>query len=256
MSIFLIISLACSFILGIAFIIYYFSNIKEINTFMGYGIVISITFIIVNLFASNVGGSLIMSAITYVKVAIYTCIGMHLCSSLGIKGLPLIRRIINRDSYDKINIKSYTLAIMTSIIGAVLFSYVLFKVTNPTASEMLKNIIESDGSLTQGGGVNFGLIFMMISVGISEEISFRFVTQNYLAKKFTFIRDRYWIAIVISALLWTFAHANTTNPEWVKFVQIFPVGLTLGWMFKKFGLESCIIAHAGFNVIMTLIPVL
>lgn len=256
MSIFMGISIFLSFVVGIAILVYYFSNLREINAFIPYGAFMAIMYLIVNLLSFNIGVPLILAVITYIKVAIYTATGMHICSSLGFKDLPLIRRIIKKEDYEEINIKNYILTIFAAVLGAVIYSYVLFKLTSPAISDALKNILGREGNINRSGELTFTLVFTMISIGISEELSFRFVIQNYLAKKITYIRNRYWIAIVFSALFWTLAHGGTTNPEWVKLVQIFPVGLSLGWMYKKFGLESCIIAHASFNILMTLIPVI
>ena len=41
-----------------------------------------------------------------------------------------------------------------------------------------------------------------------------------------------------------------TDPQWVKFVQLFPMGIGLGWLFWRYGVESCMLAHLTLNVAM------
>ena len=94
---------------------------------------------------------------------------------------------------------------------------------------------------------------MVTEFAFGEEIVFRLGIQNYLAKTFDLRGGAYWIAIVLTAGLWSLAHAQTLDPEWVKIVQIFPIGLALGYLFKKFGIESCIVAHGLFNLAMMIV---
>ena len=89
---------------------------------------------------------------------------------------------------------------------------------------------------------------------IGEEIIFRLGIQSFLVKYLKLEGQSYWIAILITSALWTIGHAGTLQPEWVKLAQIFPVGLMLGWLFRKYGAESTILAHGLFNILM-LLPV-
>ncbi len=94
------------------------------------------------------------------------------------------------------------------------------------------------------------MALILIAFAFGEEILFRLGIQNFLAKQFRLNGNRYWVAVVVTSGIWSLGHANTLNPEWVKMVQIFPLGIALGFLFKKHGLESCIIAHGIFNLIM------
>ena len=94
------------------------------------------------------------------------------------------------------------------------------------------------------------MALVVLEFAFAEEILFRLGIQNYLAKQFRLNGSKYWVAVVLTSAFWSLAHANILNPEWVKMVQIFPLGIALGFLFKKYGLESCIIAHGIFNLIM------
>lgn len=255
MNIFSTLFLIFNFVIGIALIVYYISHFKEVNSYAKYGIFISVVYVVLMV----IGGGFQISSmplliISFFKIAIYICIGMHLCTKLGLKSLPLLKKVFRDNDRENVDIKEYSFYTLAVIIGASVFSYVLFKLTSPSISETFKGALESGNALSEfGQPPSISLILIVLSTVITEEIIFRFVIPNYLANKFKLEYNKYWISIVISSLLWTFAHANTLNPEWVKFAQIFPVGLALGKIYKKFGLESCIIAHAGFNIIMMFI---
>ncbi len=99
--------------------------------------------------------------------------------------------------------------------------------------------------------------FVMLSltcVSIVEELTFRLAIQNQLARMFKWRNGKYWLAIIATALLWTFVHAGAINPDWVKFLQVFPLGLALGWMARKYGIESCLAAHVLLNLTVIFLP--
>jgi membrane protease YdiL (CAAX protease family) len=108
--------------------------------------------------------------------------------------------------------------------------------------ELLKTGLTGEPSLI--------LALALMEFAIAEEIIFRLGIQNGLAKLFRLRGNGYWLAIAVSAALWALAHGNVINPAWVKMVQIFPIGLALGFLFRKYGVEACIVAHGIFNVVM------
>lgn len=255
MNVFSVIDLILNFVFGIAILVYYFSHFKEVNAFLKYGIFILIIYSILEFSSGGIDlSSTFLLIISCIKIVIYTCLGMYICSNLRYKDIPLIRKLFRDADVERIDIKSYILSIAAVIICSAAFSYVLFKITSPAASEFMKKSFGNGDIITEVGRTpSPGLILTITGVVITEELSVRFVIQNFFAKQFKLVGNRYWIAIVLSSLFWTLAHANMLNPDWVKFVQIFPIGIALGGIFKKFGLESSIFAHAGFNVIMVFI---
>ena len=74
--------------------------------------------------------------------------------------------------------------------------------------------------------------------------------QSFLAHYLKWQGNRYWAAIALTSLLWTLGHAGMLDPGWVKLAQIFPVGLMLGWLFRRHGVEACMLTHGLFNVTM------
>jgi len=44
-----------------------------------------------------------------------------------------------------------------------------------------------------------------------------------------------------------------TDSPFLKILQIFPIGIGLGLIFKKYGLEASIVSHWIFNIIISFI---
>ena len=148
-----------------------------------------------------------------------------------------------------INWKDYFLTTLgVSFIGIV-YSAVLFLLTTPQLSEMWqkKGVPLSAGSEHE---ITIQVILFVVEFAVAEEIVFRLGIQSYLVKHLKLEGQRYWIAILITSVLWTLAHAGNLDPAWVKLAQIFPMGLMLGWLFRKYGAESTILAHGLFNVVL------
>ena len=128
------------------------------------------------------------------------------------------------------------------------YTQLLLTAFSPQPSEFLVRAWGLDGvdhtaDLTPIGVALVGL------VAIGEELVFRLGIQNFLATACNWWGRRYWLAIVATSAIWTLGHAGTLDPDWVKFLQIFPVGIALGWLFRKHGIESCIAVHVLFNVL-------
>jgi membrane protease YdiL (CAAX protease family) len=102
-------------------------------------------------------------------------------------------------------------------------------------------------------GLSLLSLLIVLEFAFAEEITFRLGIQNYLAKQLNWQGKEYWIAIVLTAALWTLGHTGIMEPGWVKLLQVFPIGLALGWLFRKVGTEGCILAHALFNVGMSVL---
>ena len=233
------------FILGIGILVYYVQNFKEVNKHFKYGAVLMGIIFILQII--GLGIQAIFGIITFLIAIINVCIGLHLCAELKLIDLPIFKKLFCEEDYEKINIRRYIISTAAVILGGVVFSYVLLYVTKPTVSAEFKELLNPEGSTT------LRIVIYFFAVAMAEEVTFRLVIQNYVAKMFKLEGKKYWIAIVFSAFLWALAHGIPFNPGWLKFAQIFPIGIVLGRLFRKYGLESCMLAHGGFNIIMSLI---
>ena len=87
----------------------------------------------------------------------------------------------------------------------------------------------------------------------TEEVTYRFFFTAILLTILKNFKYRWPAAVIIASIIWSFGHGGVMEPEWVKFVQIFTYGLILGILFKKKGIEACIISHLLSNILLTVI---
>jgi membrane protease YdiL (CAAX protease family) len=145
--------------------------------------------------------------------------------------------------------REYITSLLTVVALSVAYSVFLFSLSQPRISETAKRAFGAS-SFEEGSGISLPTVVFVVVFAFSEEIIFRLGIQNFLAQRLGWHNGRYWIAIGVTALLWTFGHVGTIEPGWVKLAQVYPIGLMLGWLFKEYGVEASILAHAMFNVIL------
>ncbi len=143
-----------------------------------------------------------------------------------------------------INRERYWLNIVGVSIAAVAYSVVLFLITHPRPGLIAQNLDVSSVQI-----VTPLTLVVLLEFAFVEELIFRLAIQNYLGAKLIKRRYGYAIAVVITAAFWSMAHVGALNPDWVKLAQIFPLGLALGWLYRRQGAESTIMAHALFNLL-------
>lgn len=148
-----------------------------------------------------------------------------------------------------INWKEYFIKVLGVSVVGILYTITLFLLTKPQLSELAQQKF-GVSSVNLANTITIQGILVLFEVAIAEEIVFRLGIQNFLAKYLQLQSNNYWIAIFITSVLWTLAHAGVLEPEWVKMAQIFPIGLLLGWLYKKFGTESTMLAHGIFNFVL------
>ena len=189
--------------------------------------------------------------LAFVRMALCTCMGMYCCSVLKIHAFAAFRPLEVAEERTPLFSKAFFVYVIGTVVLGVGYSVVLFILTSPQISEALRRLAETQ-SARSGIGAQPSLLMAVIvlAFAFAEEIVFRLGIQNYVAKQFKLDGSRYWIAIVLTTAFWSLAHANTLNPEWVKIAQVFPLGLALGVLFRKYGTETCIFVHGLFNVIM------
>jgi len=96
---------------------------------------------------------------------------------------------------------------------------------------------------------------VMINAVILEELECRLFVQGALVLLLTRQlgrprREAAWLAILCSALLWTWAHSTSFQFPWAKYLQIFPFGLMLGYLMERHGFWACIMAHGMYNALI------
>ena len=180
---------------------------------------------------------LISEVFTFFKIVIYMAIGTTLTLQMGHPTLPLIRWVRGHNLH--FQPVKYSVRILFYVMIMLVFTFLLFQYSHPHYIE------QNSYSRTTG----FAVLFSFFIIAISEEIVFRQGLQTLLASKFKF-KGGYALAVLITSVVWTLGHLFIIEPAWIKVVQILPFGILLGFLFRKQGLESTMLVHGIFNVLI------
>jgi len=147
----------------------------------------------------------------------------------------------------------FDVIVVLSVAAAAIYTVVLFNLTRPEASEMIKMIQSSNDANTNAELSSVLLMLIFTRLAITEEFFFRLALQPFL--EWQFRRNQYApiLAIVLSSIFWSLGHVGVLVPEWVKLAQIFPFGVALGLINRRYGIEAAILIHVVFNVTMIFI---
>ena len=94
-----------------------------------------------------------------------------------------------------------------------------------------------------------------MNAAMLEELPFRLLGIGLLL---WLLRGRLrWLALLIPALVWAFAHSTyVRDPIYLRGVEITFMGLFYGYLMLKYDLTTTITAHASFNALLTILPML
>ncbi len=114
---------------------------------------------------------------------------------------------------------------------------------NPELKEEIDTAVESIGD-----AFIILLALQVLIAPIFEEILYRHYLQSRLVCLLKNRRGGAWLAIAVASFLWALAHQGMLLPEWVKFAQIFVIGLLFGALQRRWGVAISIAAHLALNV--------
>lgn len=197
----------------------------------------------------------IVLVLGFAVAMLFACVGMYSCRRMGQRDLALVKRSLPGSwAPRRANWAGLAVSVAAITGSCVVLSCVLFKLTNPRISRMMFKIFEVGPARTgQAGQTSVALTLTVLAAAWGEEVIFRLGIQSFLARHLKLHGGKYWLAILITAALWTLGHAGMMEPAWVKFAQIFPLGVGLGMLFWQYGVEAAILAHGTFNVVMMLL---
>ncbi|MEK7466089.1 MAG: CPBP family intramembrane glutamic endopeptidase [Planctomycetota bacterium] len=96
-----------------------------------------------------------------------------------------------------------------------------------------------------------GNILLQLGFGIAaaiwEEVFVRLFLLNALRLLLRRAQGSTAIAVILSSAIWAAGHAMTMNPEMVKFLQVFPIGILFAIVYIRRGAEATLATHAVFN---------
>mgnify|MGYP000846049508 CR=1 FL=1 len=170
--------------------------------------------------------------------------GIELCEKNNLK----FNNKININFDKKTVIYMAVFLFINLIISNLIFSNFIIK-----QSEYSINLLNSIFILMPPTNGIIGLIILIISqlpIAIEEEILYRLGLQNLVSYILKLHNSNYILAVLISSFFFALSHYPNTDSPFLKILQIFPIGIGLGLIFKKYGLEASIVSHWTFNIIV------
>jgi membrane protease YdiL (CAAX protease family) len=248
---------------SIAFFVIWLKRRQQLQSYYPYGLFIGSIFvgleILILLSTYNKLASLpfpfffilIVDTINFFKLTVFTIVGIDYACALEYISFPILSGMRSDTNilgkFGSPTFSKFLLQTIAVALFSLLYTILLFKVTHPEIGSLIEQFTDNSLSSTN---LSIASFLSVTSFALVEEIIFRLGIQNFLAKHLNWQQDRYWIAIAVTSIFWTLGHAGSLNPDWIKFMQIFPMGLLLGWLFRKQGIESCILAHGLFNILL------
>jgi len=247
-------------VFSIIFLIGFFRYRKRVRPYTKYALIPAVILIVVDTAVlvlnpeglENVAIPSVMciDVVVFVKLILFGAVGMYCAASIGGEHAPLTRSLLARRARPATGLTRGLLLWAPAIAaGGVVYSCILFTLVPVRVSDAVRELLESSStSLPLAMESSLLSALAMFEFALSEEIVFRLGIQNYLARVLKLRGNNYWIAIVLTTVFWSIAHANTLDPNWAKIVQVFPFGIALGVLFRRYGVEACIAAHLLFNL--------
>lgn len=139
---------------------------------------------------------------------------------------------------------------LTAAVVMVAYSILLFALTKPSAGPVIEMFYGEDDPALDFQDIVYLLVFLTY-FAIAEEFIYRGCFQSMLSRWFGSSGAGITASTLITALLWTIAHSGSLEPDWIKYVQVFPMGLFLSYWFVRFGFLGTASVHLAFNLLMT-----
>ena len=142
--------------------------------------------------------------------------------------------------------KFFTVSILSAVFICV-FTYILFKFTNPQVAPFLKEAPSTlSSSALSSIPKSVGLFFLCVA--FYEEIIFRIFFQSVFRYLFRKISHAGPWAILATSALFAVGHFGILETWWIKLTQTFVIGLVLGALMNTYGFEASFLAQAILNI--------
>jgi membrane protease YdiL (CAAX protease family) len=249
----------------IVFIIVFFRHRKRVRPFVRFALIPAVAVILIDvslfvirpeiLSATNGPAIVCVDVIAFARLIVFGAVGMFCAAALARPYAPLLRKIFRRRRHCAAGLLRGLLPwVLAIVVLGVAYSWVLFTwIPVRLSSEMRELLEQSPLSAPLAMQPSLLAALAMLEFALAEEVAFRLGIQNYLAYLFKLRGDKYWIAVLFSAVLWSAAHANVLEPGWAKVLQVLPLGIALGLLYRRYGVEACILTHGLFNLIMMML---
>ncbi len=152
------------------------------------------------------------------------------------------------------------LLVVSACVAVNVYSVVLFRVTAAQPSKLVRQALmtqeeqESYERSRAAGerwrpGVTPRAVALFAYLAVMEELIFRLFWLTLLLRALKRFRWRGPLSVLIVSVFWTLGHTGMIEPPWVKTIQILVIGLVVGYVYLRTGIEGAIATHLSLNLL-------
>ncbi|MFC1850916.1 CPBP family intramembrane glutamic endopeptidase [candidate division CSSED10-310 bacterium] len=253
-----IMTLFIGFVLPLLAFIIYYHNVPRARYFHKVAFVISV-FILVIQFWSHARLDTLSMRTTFILITAFIrnflliTAGSVLLLRCGLPCFPVLRFLGQPSNPNKLRVARQTLhETFLALLLMTVLTGVLYFMVQPEISPLLHKIGQYfQHPLITPPGYNQDHIVMInyVLVGaVVEELYTRLFALSLLLWIFKKRRGQYFLAVILTALIWAFSHAGMIDPEWYKIMQVSLMGMVLGILYLRRGIEATLLAHIALNL--------
>ncbi len=124
------------------------------------------------------------------------------------------------------------------------WSWLVFRMLRPENGVLVELIQQTD---VAGWRESMGNVIGLSQFAVGEELVYRLGIFGWLMVVMRKDARGFWIVTILTTLLWTVQHYGMLSPNWIKYVQIAPLGVGCALLMRRYGIEAAIMAHLAFN---------
>ena len=202
-------------------------------------------------FGMALASAILGSVFGGLAIFLFCASGESLSRDLKLPRMPLIEAVLRKYVTVKRVLPTYTVGYSLAFVhlGYLIVFY-------HAATKFFNVWMPIDSSYTNMMGTSMPFLFPLtiaISAALSEEFMFRLFSIAFFKKYF----KKIWIGVLISSVLWAFAHSNyPIYPNYMRGIELTIVGIVYSLVYLKYGIETTIISHYVYNATLVGWPLL
>ena len=190
-------------------------------------------------------GLLVVALLSVLNLMVST-LGMSYCSYSAIVDAPLIRALLRR----RVPTVPWTPWVVNTTIVILLAVGFMRGFSWLAVKPQLTAPLIPGGMMVLHQISIFAASALFLAVAVTEALIFRLFLQNFVAAVAGLSASRYLLAITVAATLWALGHSQLGGLGPLRFLELLPVGIGLGQLAKRQGIESAILAQFFISLLL------
>ncbi len=157
-------------------------------------------------------------------------------------------------TWQSIRSKSFLIA---TIVGITMtFAFVAYQVIFYLAADKLGGWAPQDIPYSNMLNTAFPWVYVLLS-GFIPAVSEEFISRMFSIPFFNKFVKKQWIAVIIPAFIWGFAHANyAQEPFYIRGLEVGIAGVVIGFVMLRFGILATLVWHYSIDALYTALVLL